>query len=78
MKQPRGVIARYVSEPIDDGSTFQVGYGQLPYAILQYLKDKNNLGVHAHMITDMFVPLIENGLVTNTKKNFMTDRAKMA
>jgi acyl-CoA hydrolase/GNAT superfamily N-acetyltransferase len=68
-------IARYVSELIDDGSTLQVGYGQVPYAILQYLNNKNDLGVHTHMITDMFVPLIESGVITNKKKNFMTDRA---
>ena len=68
-------IARYVSELIDDGSTIQVGYGQVPYAILQYLNEKNDLGVHTHMITDMFVPLIESGVITNKKKNFMTDRA---
>ncbi|MGB5986775.1 MAG: GNAT family N-acetyltransferase [Desulfobacterales bacterium] len=71
-------IAHYVSELIDDGSTLQVGYGRLPYAILQYLTDKNDLGVHTHMITDAFIPLFEKGVITNRRKNLLTDRAVAA
>ena len=68
-------IARYVSELIDDGSTLQVGYGQIPYAILNHLDPKNDLGVHTHMITDSFIPLFRKGIITNKHKNFLTDRA---
>lgn len=68
-------IARYVSELVDDGSTLQVGYGQMPFAVLKYLTDKSDLGVHTHMMADAFIPLFENGVVTNRKKNFLTDRA---
>jgi len=68
-------IAHYVSELIDDGSTLQVGYGQIPYAILQYLDHKNDLGVHTHMITDAFIPLFEKGVINNRQKNLLTDRA---
>jgi acyl-CoA hydrolase/GNAT superfamily N-acetyltransferase len=68
-------IARYVSELIDDGSTLQVGYGPTPYTILNFLDDKNDLGVHTHMITDTFIPLFEKGVITNRKKNVLTDRA---
>lgn len=68
-------IARYVSELIDDGSTIQVGYGQMPYAILEFLDDKNDLGLHTHMISDQFIPLFEKGIITNRKKNFLKDRA---
>lgn len=68
-------IARYVSELIDDGSTLQVGYGQMPFAVLPYLTDKSDLGVHTHMMADAFIPLFESGVVTNRKKNFLKDRA---
>lgn len=68
-------IARYVSELIDDGSTLQVGYGQVPFAILNYLTDKSDLGVHTHMIGDAFIPLFQKGVITNKKKNFLPDRA---
>ena len=68
-------IARYVSELIDDGATIQVGYGQMPYAILEFLDDKNDLGLHTHMISDQFIPLFEKGVITNRNKNFLKDRA---
>jgi acyl-CoA hydrolase/RimJ/RimL family protein N-acetyltransferase len=67
-------IAYYVSELIDDGSTIQAGYGQMPYALLKYLDTKNDLGVHTHMITDTFIPLYEKGVITNKRKSFLTDR----
>ncbi len=68
-------IGRYVSDLIDDGSTLQVGYGQLPYAIVQYLENKKDLGLHTHMISDAFIPLFKEGVINNKKKNFLTDRA---
>ncbi len=68
-------IAQYVKELVDDGSTLQVGYGHMPYALLKYFDNKNDLGVHTHMISDAFIPLIKEGIITNKYKNFMTDRA---
>lgn len=71
-------IARHVSELIDDGSTLQVGYGQMPYAILKYINGKNDLGIHTHMMTDNFIRLFEKGMVTNKRKSVLTDRAVAA
>ncbi len=68
-------IAQYVSELFDDGSTLQVGYGHIPYALLKYFNDKNDLGIHTHMMADAFIPLIKEGVITNKNKNFMQDRA---
>jgi acyl-CoA hydrolase/GNAT superfamily N-acetyltransferase len=68
-------IARYVSELIDDGSTLQVGYGVMPFTILKYITHKSDLGLHTHMMTDAFIPLFEKGVITNKRKNFLTDRA---
>jgi acyl-CoA hydrolase/GNAT superfamily N-acetyltransferase len=68
-------IARYVAELVDDGSTLQMGYGPMPYAILKYLNTKNDLGVHTHMISDAFIPLFKSGVITNKRKNYFTDRA---
>jgi acyl-CoA hydrolase/GNAT superfamily N-acetyltransferase len=67
-------IARYVADLVDDGSTLQVGYGVLPYSMLQYLGEKNDLGVHTHMITDAFLPLLINGNITNKWKTYFKDR----
>ncbi len=68
-------IAQYVLELVDDGSTLQVGYGHMPYALLRYFDQKNDLGIHTHMISDAFIPLVKEGVITNKFKNFMTDRA---
>ncbi|WP_459945968.1 GNAT family N-acetyltransferase [Desulfocastanea catecholica] len=68
-------IAQYVRDLVDDGSTLQVGYGHMPYALLKYFDNKNDLGIHTHMISDAFIPLIKQGIITNKYKNFMTDRA---
>ena len=68
-------IAQYVQDLVDDGSTLQVGYGHTPYALLKYFANKNDLGIHTHMISDAFIPLIKQGVITNKYKNFMTDRA---
>ena len=68
-------VAQYVKELVDDGSTLQVGYGQLSYALLKYFNDKNDLGIHTHMISDAFIPLMKNGNITNRHKNFMRGRA---
>jgi len=68
-------IGHFVSELVDDGATLQVGFGHLPYFILQYLDGKKELGIHTQMITDAFVPLFEKGVVTNKNKNFLPGRA---
>lgn len=72
---PNEEIARrigfYVSELIEDGSTLQIGFGRLPYMILQCLENKKDLGIHTQMITDAFVPLFKKGVINNKKKNFM-------
>lgn len=68
-------IAQYVKELVDDGSTLQVGYGHMPYALLRYFDNKNDIGIHTHMISDAFIPLIKQGIINNKRKNFMIGRA---
>ncbi|OQX00437.1 MAG: acetyl-CoA hydrolase [Desulfobacteraceae bacterium IS3] len=67
-------IGHYVSQLVDDGATIQIGFGYLPNAILQYLDGKKNLGVHTQVITDGFIPLIENKVITNKKKTLIPGR----
>ena len=37
---------------IQDGDTLQLGIGAIPDAVLFYLKDKKDLGIHSEMISD--------------------------
>lgn len=68
-------IGFYVSELVEDGVTLQIGLGRLPYMILQCFDNKNDLGIHTQMITDAYIPLFENGNITNNKKNYMPGKA---
>lgn len=61
-------IGQTVADLIEDGSTLQMGIGAIPDAVLQYLKNKKDLGVHTEMFSDGIVELVEDGIVNNEKK----------
>ena len=67
-------IGHYVSQLVDDGATLQIGFGTLPNVILQFLTDKKNLGVHTQVITDSFIPLLEQKVITCKNKNHLPGR----
>ena len=67
-------IGFYVNQLVDDGATLQIGFGRLPYAVLGYLDNKNDLGIHTQLITDGFLPLFEKGVITNKKKSLLPGR----
>ena len=67
-------IGLYISQLVDDGSTLQIGFGNLPYAILKYLDGKNDLGIHTQLITDGLLPLFEKKVITNKKKTLLPGR----
>ena len=68
-------IGYYVSQLVENGATLQIGFGHLPDAILPYLKDKKNLGVHTHLITDGYIDLLERKVINNTEKTLLNGRA---
>jgi acetyl-CoA hydrolase len=61
-------IGAHVAELIDNGSTLQMGIGEIPDAVLLYLKDKRDLGIHTEMFSDGVVELFEAGVVTGEAK----------
>ncbi len=58
-------IAGYIAELIPDGATMQMGIGAIPDAVLKFLGDKRDLGVHTEMFSDGVVRLVEKGVITN-------------
>lgn len=54
---------------IQDGDTLQLGIGAIPDAVLLFLKDKKNLGIHSEMFSDGVVELAEAGVINNRLKN---------
>lgn len=67
-------IAKYVNQLVDDGATLQVGFGHLPNYILPFLSGKKDLGIHTQVITDGFLPLFEQKVITNRKKSYLPNR----
>ncbi|MFO7652047.1 MAG: GNAT family N-acetyltransferase [bacterium] len=61
-------IAKNVADLVEDGSTIQVGYGGIPNALLGYLGEKKDLGVHTEVFSDSTIDLIEAGVITNRRK----------
>lgn len=61
-------IARYIAGIIDDGSTLQIGLGEVAHEALQYLTDRKDLGVHSDLISDAILPLLKNGNLTGARK----------
>jgi len=53
---------------IENGSTMQLGIGSIPDAVLLFLNDKKDLGIHSEMLSDGVVGLIEKGIVNNRCK----------
>jgi len=68
-------IGQHVASLIEDGSTIEVGIGQIPQAVLEYLRDKKDLGIHTEMFTDTLIDMIECGAVTGRRKSI--DRGKI-
>ncbi len=67
-------IGENVAKLIEDGSTLQMGIGAIPDAVLLFLKEKKELGVHTEMFSDGIVALAEAGVVTNKKKTINTGK----
>ena len=61
-------IGELVAATIEDGSTLQMGIGTIPNAILSFLGNHKNLGIHTEMFSDGVIPLVEKGAVTNSLK----------
>ncbi len=63
-------IGRNVASLIQDEACLQLGLGSIPNAVLDFLDDRKDLGVHTEMFTEALPHLVEKGIVTGEKKNF--------
>jgi len=61
-------IGEHCASLVEDGSTLQLGIGAIPDAVLLFLKQKKNLGIHSEMISDGVVELVEEGVITGKSK----------
>lgn len=61
-------IGRNVAELIEDGATLQMGIGAIPNAVLSFLGNHKNLGIHSEMFSDGVLPLVESGVINGRNK----------
>jgi 4-hydroxybutyrate CoA-transferase len=61
-------IAGHVADLIPDGATMQMGIGAIPDAVLKFLFNKKDLGIHSEMISDGVIDLVEAGVLTSARK----------
>lgn len=64
-------IGHYIADLIQDGDTLQMGIGAIPDAVLRFLGNKRDLGVHSEMFSDGIIDLVEQGVITGRRKNFL-------
>ena len=62
-------IAEYIAELIPDGATMQLGIGAIPDAVLKFLFDKKDLGIHTELFSDGVIDLVNAGVITNAQKS---------
>ena len=67
-------IAKFVASLVEDRSTIQMGIGEIPNAVTDELKGKEDLGVHSEVFSDGIVDLVEQGVVTCKKKTIHKDK----
>ncbi len=68
-------IGQHIAALVEDSSTIEFGIGRIPQAVVPFLKDRKDLGIHTEMFTDSMIDLIESGAVTGARKSI--DRGKV-
>jgi 4-hydroxybutyrate CoA-transferase len=67
-------IAGHIADLIPDGATLQMGIGAIPDAVLNFLDNKKDLGIHSEMFSDGVVRLVEQGVINNSCKTLHTGK----
>ena len=68
------LIGKNVASLVEDGATLQLGIGAIPDQVLQNLGGHKNLGLHTEMMSDGVIPLLESGVINNSRKKLNTGR----
>jgi len=68
-------IGQYTAMLVENGATLQMGIGKIPDAVLRYLANHKDLGVHSEMISDGIIDLMLSGVINNRRKTFHKGKA---
>lgn len=61
-------IGARAGEYVVDGSCIQIGIGKLGEAVLQAVRGRSHLGIHAGMVSDTLLEMVRDGAVDNSRK----------
>jgi 4-hydroxybutyrate CoA-transferase len=64
-------IGKNIAGLVDDGACLQLGIGGIPDAVLLFLHEKNDLGIHTEMFSEGVVDLYNEGVITNARKQYV-------
>ncbi len=67
-------IGQHVADLIPDGACLQLGIGGIPNAVLSFLRNKRDLGMHTEMFSDGAVELVQEGIINCRAKNVHKDK----
>lgn len=68
-------IGEFIAALVENGSTMELGIGRIPHAVLEFLADKHELGIHTEMLNDAIIDMMEKGVITGKRKSL--DRGKV-
>lgn len=68
-------IGDHIANMIEDGSTLQMGVGNIPNAVLSRLHNHKNLGLHTEMFSDGVIDLILEDVINGNCKGINRGRA---
>lgn len=68
-------IGDNIAELIEDGSTLQMGIGNIPNAVLTRLHNHKNLGLHTEMFSDGVIDLILKDVINGNHKGVSPGRS---
>jgi len=68
-------IGQHIAGIIDNGSSLQMGIGNIPNAVLSQLTNHKNLGIHTEMFSDGVIDLILNDVINGNEKGINPGRA---
>lgn len=68
-------IGANVASLVEDGACLQMGIGAIPDAALRCLGGHRDLGVHTEMFSDGLLPLLDAGVINNSRKKVARGRS---
>ncbi len=67
-------IGENAASLVEDGSTIQIGIGAISEAAINFLTEKKDLGMHTELVPEGVRPLVESGVINNSKKSIHRGR----